>query len=265
MRWSKRDQLSARQLRQRRNRLEVGVDAVQEVLGQAWGARCGVARCATLRAAAGRPGRGSAAAPIPAWAGSRRRAAGRSRHVRRRTMTTSLACQLRGSRAAREQHRLAHCVTQRRNPEVVLQLGQRFGERLGDGAWAHRRDPTERPGSRSSPAGTAAATAPHPYRRPTRRPAATRTLPRPATREPTAAAARPWGATAPVTCPSAAVCRRVSSTKRDPSTSPLTNGSGPPTTAETTRRSLRPVTGSTPNRTPPNAGSINGCTSTAIG
>ncbi len=57
----------------------------------------------------------------------------------------------------------------------------------------------------------------------------------------------------------------VSSRYREPSTSPLTSGSGPPRTADTTRRSLRPLTGSTPNMTPPNRGSMSGWTSTAIG
>jgi hypothetical protein len=57
----------------------------------------------------------------------------------------------------------------------------------------------------------------------------------------------------------------ASSRYRDPSTSPLTSGSGPPRTALTTRRSARPLTGSQPNITPPYAGSINGWTSTAMG
>jgi hypothetical protein len=57
----------------------------------------------------------------------------------------------------------------------------------------------------------------------------------------------------------------VSSTYREPSTSPLTRGSGPPRTAVTIRRSVRPDTGSMPNITPPNLGSIRGWTSTAIG
>ena len=52
---------------------------------------------------------------------------------------------------------------------------------------------------------------------------------------------------------------------REPSTSPLTRGSGPPSTADTVHRSVRPVTGSTPNSTPPCRGSISGWTRTAIG
>ena len=43
----------------------------------------------------------------------------------------------------------------------------------------------------------------------------------------------------------------VSRTYREPSTSPLTRGSGPPSTADTVLRSVRPVTGSTPKSTPP--------------
>jgi hypothetical protein len=39
-----------------------------------------------------------------------------------------------GGRHAGEQHRMAHGVAQRRDPEVVLQLGQRLRERLGHGA-----------------------------------------------------------------------------------------------------------------------------------
>ncbi len=49
-----------------------------------------------------------------------------------------------------------------------------------------------------------------------------------------------------------------------PSTSPLTSRSGPPATADTTIRSGRSLTGSTPKSTPPHAGTRNGCTSTAI-
>ena len=64
---------------------------------------------------------------------------------------------------------------------------------------------------------------------------------------------------------SRAPSRRCRAGSASPSTSPLTSGSGPPSTADTTRRSLRPVTGSTPNNTPPYRGSINGCTSTAMG
>lgn len=52
---------------------------------------------------------------------------------------------------------------------------------------------------------------------------------------------------------------------REPATSPLTSGSGPPSTAVITRRPVRPDTGSTPKRTPPQRGSMSGWTRTAIG
>ena len=58
---------------------------------------------------------------------------------------------------------------------------------------------------------------------------------------------------------------RTVSVSCTPSTCPLTSRSGPPGTAATTRRSVRPVTGSAPNSTPPHAGWRNGCTRTAIG
>ena len=58
---------------------------------------------------------------------------------------------------------------------------------------------------------------------------------------------------------------RTESVSWTPSICPLTSRSGPPGTAATTRRSVRPVTGSAPNSTPPHDGWRNGCTSTAIG
>ena len=54
------DQLPARQLGERRNRLEIGVGAVEQVLGQAWAAPNAAGPPATLPAGGGPRGSGSA-------------------------------------------------------------------------------------------------------------------------------------------------------------------------------------------------------------
>ena len=50
-----------------------------------------------------------------------------------------------------------------------------------------------------------------------------------------------------------------------PSTRPDTSWSGPPSTAVSSRRSVRPEMGSAPNSTPPSRGCSIGCTRTAMG
>ena len=166
--------------------------------------------------------------------------------------TTSLASTSRGCRRAREQDRLAHRFAERRHPEVVLELGERLGKRLRDRARA-----VDRPARHTADLGGDGPRLQQPQRsvvgdrpldvlRPAEDP---RDLDARARRAAGSAARLELGAVVRVELEHLAVGR--SSTYREPSTSPLTSGSGPPCTAVTTRRSLRPVTGSMPNMTPP--------------
>ena len=170
-----------------------------------------------------------------------------------------------GGRAGQD-HRFAHRFAERGDPEVGLEFGEGRGEGLGDRARA-----VDRPARNAADLGGDRARLQQPQLlvggdRPldVLRPAEHRRRPWPTARRaaagrPPPAAGRRWRRTR------ATLAFDGSSTYREPSTSPLTSGSGPPRTALTTRRSVRPVTGSMPNITPPYAGSISGWTSTAIG
>ena len=129
-------------------RLEVGVDPVEQVLGEAGAGRArsrptrhaprsrraagmGLSRCRGPRFGTISPARRRSMATWPSTA-----------------TTTSLALDLGRRGGAGQQHRLAHRLAQRRDPEVVLELGQRLGERLGHRARAVDRARGARPGSR---------------------------------------------------------------------------------------------------------------------
>ena len=132
------EELAAREVGQRRHPLEVGVDLVEEVLGQA---------------GHGRP----EAADLPGRAGLAE-GGDRVEPAADRALGDDLAGQLQvdGHVAldgdddqgvgqvllgggAGQRHRLADGVAQRRHPQVALELGERLGERLG-----HRPRPVHR-------------------------------------------------------------------------------------------------------------------------
>ena len=170
----------------------------------------------------------------------------------------------RGGRAG-QHHRFAHRLAQRGHPEVGLELGERLREGLGDRTGAVDRPARHAPDLGGDRAG---------LQQPQLLVGGDRPLDvlRPAEHrgdlvESSTSRRRSAGSSGgpSLASNSSDLGVRRSSTYREPSTSPLTSGSGPPRTALTTRRSVRPVTGSMPNITPPYAGSMSGWTSTAIG
>ena len=260
------DQLPARQVGQGRDRFEIGVGAVEQVARPVAAARNAAGRPATRPAADGRPGSGSACGATFRF-GLISPASRRSMATCPSTQTTtSLASTSAWVAAPGQDHGLAHGFPKRGDPEVVLQLGERRRERLRD-----RTRTVDRTAGHAPDLGGDRARLEQPQllvvgdgpldvlRAAEDRGDLRRTAPR-------AGGGRP----SPSRGPSLASNSRTftldaSSTYLEPSTSPLTSGSGPPRTAVTTLRSVRPDTGSIPNITPPNRGSISGWTRTAIG
>ena len=180
--------------------------------------------------------------------------------------TTSLRGDLRLRRRAGEQDRLAHRLAQRRDPQVVLELGERLREGLGDGAGA-----VDGPAGHAADLGRDRARLQQPQRavvvdRPLDVLRAAEDRGDRARRAPTRrrrSASASCGPSLAVELEDLAVAARARSGSRRPRRSRAARGRRAPRRRRGGRCARS--TGSMPNRTPPKAGSISGWTSTAIG
>ena len=137
--------------------------------------RPAAAPLARRRAAGAPPGSGSGDGPGSARAGSPRPARRSIATCPSTDTTTSLASTSAWVAEPAEQHRRAHRLAQRRHPQVALQLGEWFGERLGDRPRAVDRTARHAPHVGGDRSGLQQPEAVVVADRPTRRPGAGRT------------------------------------------------------------------------------------------